>query len=302
MSRPIGSSSVGAVLGLSPYATPADVQSRLLGGPGHGAGWAAELGNLLEPALRLELSRHLDAEVLPGPPYGTDPWRVADNQISHPDGEIRTGGGVFLAEIKTGSSWDGWTDARPRPDYEAQVRHQMEARHPEGLEVFGVYVYALDVGTGERRIYRLERDGRGARLVGRIGDWYARHVLDGAPCPPVSLPEYVPPGRAPRRYVAPDGTIEAVAALRAARVAASAAEADVAAARGRVLDLIGDADGLAVDGVTLATYHAGTPPQRWDSKALDRLLGERPDLAPLLRACRAKAPDVAPRTLLLKEK
>lgn len=301
MSRPIGSSSVGAVLGLSPYATPADVQSRLLGGPGHGAGWAAELGNLLEPALRLELARRLDVEIIPGPPYGADPWKVAENQISHPDGEIRSGG-VILTEIKTGSSWDGWTESRPRPDYEAQVRHQMEAHHPDGLEVVGAYVYALHVETGERRLYRLDRDGRGARIVGRIGDWYARHVIEAAPCPPVGLPAYVPAGRAPRRYVAPEGAIEAVAALRSARDAADAAEANVAAARARVIELVGDADGLVVDGVTLATYHAGNPPQRWDSKALDRLLNERPDLAPLLRACRAKAPDVAPRTLLIKEK
>lgn len=290
--KPIGSSSVGAVLGLSPYATAADVQARLLGAPGHAAGWAAELGNLLEPALRAEYERRIDRPVHAGPPYGTPPWPVAEHQISHPDAWYEAADGARLVEIKTSSSWDGWDEeglrALPRPDYAVQGIHQLEARHPAGLELVGVDVYALCVETGERRVYQIKRDGRGARLVARVGAWYDRHVVQAEPCPPAAPAVYLPAAQAPRRYVeATEADRELVAGLREARRVLRAAEAAEQAAREALLARIGDADGLGERGA-LATHHAQSA-RRIVPERVRELADARPDLAPLLDRCWSNA-------------
>jgi hypothetical protein len=282
--RPLGSSSAPGALGLSPYATPADVQARLLGAPGRAAGWAALLGNELEPLLRRLAGEALGAELTPGPPYGAAPWPVAEHQISHPDAHYPAEGGLRLVELKLVTDWDGWGADWPRPDYRIQVAHQLEARHPGGLELVAAVLYAVHRDTGESRLYHLPRTAAGPRLVQRLGDWYDAHVVHARPVPPVARPTYLPAAKGPRHYVETLEARDLVAALRDAQSAMDAAEARVAAARAAVLALVGDADGVTVGGRPVATHHAQSA-RRVSADRVRDLADQRPDLAPLLDRC-----------------
>lgn len=281
MSRTIGSSSVPAVFGLSPYATAADVQSRLLGGSGGGAGWAADLGNLLEAPLRAELERKLDRPVHPGPPYGAEPWVVTANQHSHPDGWTEDGG-IWITEIKTLSSWDGWDDpdaanAAPRPDYGVQVIHQQEARCPAG-EIVGALVYALNVETGERRLYRVPRKATFQRLIARVEAWYVAHVIEAQPVVITAPAAYLPkPKRVPVVMEPDDDITASVERLRVARAAAAVAAAEEEAAKVALIERLGSFDGVK----GLLSYTEQDTTRVVPARVRD-LADHRPDLAPLL--------------------
>lgn len=286
--RPIGSSSIGAIFGVSPYKTAADVAEGLRRDPSGGyTGRAQDLGHLIEPGLRAELSRALDVEVLPGPPYEEPPWPVAENQVSHPDGYRPTiPGWVRLAEFKALSSWDGWDEDVPRPDYALQVRHQMEAKPPEGWQVEGVDLYAYNYETGERRLYRIERDARGARLVGRIGDWYHRHIIEAVPVP-LTVPAVYVPRDIPAPVYAPvtEEAQAAIAVLRDARLSVKVAKEAEESAHAALAALLGTADGFTIpDGAPVLTYHQQDA-RRVNPEAVRDLMRERPDLAPLLARC-----------------
>lgn len=289
--RPIGSSRIGAVFNVSPYSTAADVADALRADPrGSRSGRAQDLGHLIEPGLRAELSRVLDCEVHPGPPYEEDPWPVAPNQISHPDGYRETAPGwIRLAEFKALSCWDGWDDegpgALPRVDYFLQCAHQYEATPPNGWQIEGVDLYAYNYETGERRLYRIERDTRGAKLVARVGEWYERHVIEAEPVP-LTVPAVYVPRDIPAPVYAPAtaDALAAIATLREARARLRVSEAEEKAAAAALAAMLGTADGFTGETGPVLTYHEQDA-RRVNPDAVRELMGERPDLAPLLARC-----------------
>lgn len=289
--RPIGSSRVGAVFGVSPYQTAADVAEALRADSRESYTTPAmELGNLLEGPLREEYARKIDREIIAGPPYAEPPWPVAEHQASHPDGWYRVeGNGVRLVEIKTLSDaeWAGWGPDGDiaRPDYVLQNVHGMEAVHPDGWEFVGCDLYAYNIATGERRLYRIERDARGAKLVARVGDWYARHIIEAEPVPLTVPAVYVPRDIPAPVYVpATQDALQAIATLRDARARLRVSEAEEKAAAASLAALLGDADGFTGDAGPVLTYHQQDA-RRVNPDAVRELMGERPDLAPLLARC-----------------
>lgn len=290
--RPIGSSRIGAVFNVSPYSTAADVADALRApreSGGSRSTTAQDLGHLLEGPLREEYARKIDREVFAGPPYEEPPWAVAEHQVSHPDGWYRVDGGIRLVEIKTLSDdeWLGWgPDGEvPRPDYAVQCVHCMEARHPDGLEFVGADLYAFCHRTGERRLYRIERDKRGAKLVARVGEWYERHVIEAEPVP-LTVPAVYVPRDIPAPVYAPAtaDALAAIATLREARARLRVSEAEEKAAAAALAAMLGTADGFTVETGPVLTYHEQDA-RRVNPDAVRELVGERPDLAPLLARC-----------------
>lgn len=288
--RPIGSSSVGAIFGVSPYRTAADVAEGLLSPARESLTTAAQaLGNLLEAPLREEYARLIDREVIAGPPFEAPAWFVSEHQHSHPDGWYRVdGNGVRLVEIKTLSDeeWLGWDLDTPRPDYRIQSTHGMEARHPDGFEFVGADLYAFNVKTGERRVYKMERDTRGGRLVTRVESWYHRHIIELEPVP-LTVPAVYVPRDLPAPVYAPvtEEAQAAIAVLRDARLSVKVAKEAEESAHAAVVNLLGAADGFTIpDGAPVLTYHQQDA-RRVNPEAVRDLMRERPDLAPLLARC-----------------
>ena len=65
----IGSSSIGAILGLSPWASPWDVWSRMHGLAESKGTFSTNRGHILEPAIGAHYARLNDVEIEKGPEY-----------------------------------------------------------------------------------------------------------------------------------------------------------------------------------------------------------------------------------------
>lgn len=189
----LGASSVAAVLGLSPWASPWSVWAELRGVIPHqneqtGPMW---LGTVLEDHIRERWAREMEIPMRPGWKYGEPPltppndapsWRharpdgVAEVDATTDDlGEIKA---VLFAEAP---EWGAdASDAIPLY-YQPQVVQQADVYEAAtGRRVRGTHVIACDRARGDLRTYWIPHDRqRAAALRTRLWSWYERHILGG---------------------------------------------------------------------------------------------------------------------------
>lgn len=182
----VGSSDVGAILGLSPWAGPWDVWARLTGlVPRYsGASGATLRGQILEPAIRDWHAADLGVTVAPGPLL-TDPGLpITDWAHARPDGSYRIGGTIRGVEVKTTRDFYGWGDdgtGDVPAYYAAQVAWQrMALERLHGAPVAGTDLVAFCPMEEAIRRYDVPANPEvEARLLARVGAWYERHIVGG---------------------------------------------------------------------------------------------------------------------------
>jgi len=185
--KTIGSSSVGAILGLSPWAGPWDVWARMHGLTESKGNFSTARGHILEPAIGAHYARLYNVEAEKGPEYeeepliGPEPWMHARPDYSVTDGKNR-----WLVEIKStrkfGEQWGpAGTDGVP-PYYAAQCVWQMAVTGDERCDLAAFATF-----TDEFRVYRIDRDLDLERhIVGLVRDWYKKHIEGAEPPDPDS--------------------------------------------------------------------------------------------------------------------
>jgi len=188
----VGSSTVGAILGLSPYSTPMKAWGKLIGlvDDASSASNATTRGHIIEPALLAWWERENGRQLTRHPAYeDSPPLAVRDWMHARWDGLIP---GELIVEIKTTRYFDGtWgpdgSDIIP-PSYLAQLVWQMHI-----LEVPRCELVAFATSTDELRVYRVERDLELERkTVETVRQWMQDHVwCDG----------WNPPGEVPIEFV-----------------------------------------------------------------------------------------------------
>ena len=178
----ISASDAGAVLGLSPFTTQADV-------------WAIKVGikdedpenNYMEWGKRLEavvLDKYSDV-------MGVEAEQWTQGTLVHPEHATilatpdamatETKGDedfAWLVEVKTCGSWDDWgepgTDEVPK-SYLVQVMQQMEV-----CDIDRCDIAVLNVRAREFRVYHVMRDKKaGARLMDKLVAWWMAYVVGG---------------------------------------------------------------------------------------------------------------------------
>ena len=294
----IGASDVPAILGLSPWQTPAQAWARLIGlDKRDSSSDATRRGHLLERAILWDYAdRHgLDYEHRPtdlahvkangfqrlyqGPEYGSG---HRDRHAEHawatcrPDAyHVETIGFDAivkrLVEVKTTRSWSDWesADGKPilPPTYFVQVQWQMLVT---GVEE--TIVEAFNVFDDSRRAVTVAYNPKiGAQLLAKVGAWRERHLVAG------ELPEegvtadiaglIWPAEREPAVWLDPtDEARELCAAYADGLDAEKAGKAAKEAARDKLCVLIADASGF--DG--LCSWHVAK-----NGRRTFRLKGER---------------------------
>lgn len=180
--KTIGSSSVGAILGLSPWAGPWDVWARMHGLVESKKTFSTTRGHILEPAIGAHYAKLYNVEVQKGPEYeespilGAEPWMHARPDFFVSDGKER-----WLVEIKSTRSFnEHWgepgTDNVP-PYYAAQCVWQMAVTGDSRCDLA-----AFATLSDEFRIYRLNRDkALEDNIVGFVRDWHEKHIKGGEP-------------------------------------------------------------------------------------------------------------------------
>lgn len=291
----LGSSDIGAVAGLSPYARPIDVWLVKRGLAEVPETAPMRLGTALEPVIAgLYAREHLaPREILAAP---GDVWHgTTDGTLAHPaepwalatpDRVVCAGtmeiGIARLVEIKS----VGWRSARhwgtEHDDvpawYRAQIAWQM------AVTGVGTCDLAALIGGEELRVYRIERDAELEAMLLDVGRAFWRRVERGEE-PPVDESESWRrhlearfPRAAAGLLTATREAEEIAARLADARARRAAAEADEERAANELRAAIGDAEGIAGDGWR-ATWKApakGTP--AWKSIAMELGAEECPEL------------------------
>ena len=292
----LGSSEVGAVAGLSPYAGPMDVWLVKRGLAEVPETEAMRLGTALEPVIaNLYEGEHLAAgealktaaEMWPREaPHGVlrhprEAWALAS-----PDRVVATAGDrhapARLVEIKS-VAWRSahhWGEAHDDvpPWYRAQVEWQML------VTGIGVCDLVALIGGAELRVYRLERDAALGAMLLDIGRAFWRLVERGE-APPVDASETW------RRHLearfarhgaevltATRDHEEIAARLADARARKAAAEADEERAANELRAAIGNAEAIAGEGWK-ATWRAPAKGAiAWKSIAVELGAEGRPEV------------------------
>ena len=208
------------------------------------------------------------------------PWIVNDRWPSlgaHPDGTAR---GVVV-EAKAPMRADGW-GAEGTADLPLHYLLQVQAQ----AAIVGVdeWIVVADIWA-EFRVYRGGVDGSIFDVLDGAEEWARKHIVEAAE-PPIdtstaAMRVKFPRVSAPLRP-ADDYDIRAALDYIEARDSAKAAEADKEAAAAALQLRIGEAEGFSW-GRSVATWKAAKPSLRLD---MDRLLAERPDLAPIIESYR----------------
>ncbi len=299
----IGSSDIGAVAGLSPYASPLDVWLVKRGLAEVPETDAMRLGTALEPVIAdLYAVEHLaPGEVLRYPRDVSWPWVVAKDTVRHPHEpwilatpdravtvpEPRDAGEPWhepptrLVEIKS-VSWRAahhWGEAHDDVPawYRAQIEWQMLATGVSRCDLVAL------IGGAELRVYQIEHDPELAAMLVEIGRAFWRHVEAGTE-PPVDASESWRRHLESRFPRAEGGTLEAgheaeeiAARLADATARAKAAERDRDQAANELRAQIGASRGITGRGWR-ATWSdvAGAP--RWKDIAMQLGADARPEL------------------------
>ena len=295
----IGSSDIGAVAGLSPYARPIDVWMVKRGIAEVPETEAMRLGTALEPVVAGLYAREhlvdgewlaLPSDVWPGSVQGTlrhasEPWIVASPDRAVVDRACVDAPGravVRLVEIKTVShcSAHHWGEAHDDvpPWYRAQIEWQMLVA---GVDVCDLVAL---IGGAELRVYRIARDPELAAMLVDVARAFWRHVeagteppIDGSDSWRAYLESRFRGGRGEVLAATPEAE-EIAARLADAQARRKAAEADEERAANELRARIGDADGIAGEGwkATWKAPRVGSP--KW--KDIAHALGAegRPEL------------------------
>jgi len=274
----IGGSDVAAIMGLSPWRTPAQVWLEKTGRAEPediGDRPYVAFGNIMEPIVGGWYSqRHEDRIVrrVNAICQSIDrPWAQASL-----DYEVRDGERWGVLEIKTARSAKDWQDGVPLY-YQTQIIHYMTVT---GRKFADVAVFFRD--TCEFAEYRVEYDQEDAlALVGDVDEFWHNYVvadvmpkLSGTAGEIGSLTDYY--GAATEGIASMVGNTEALQAIEAYQDAAArekVAKADKTAASATLVNLIGNGKGIETDvaRVTWSRYRA----DRFDVKTFR---AEHPDL------------------------
>lgn len=187
----IGSSSVAAILGLSPFAGPWSVWAEAHGllprdDAQSGPMW---LGTVLEDHVRDRWAEEQGVKVNPGLKITDEPLYPPDDirwRHARPDGDVALDDGrcdgieikcVIFAEQP---AWgpDG-SDMFPAY-YGAQILHQGDVMTACGMRVRGTHLIACDRARGDLRTYYVPHDPTRATKMRRIlRAWYDLHIVGG---------------------------------------------------------------------------------------------------------------------------
>jgi len=178
----IGSSSIAAILGLSPWAGPWDVWARLMGLTTSKGSRATLRGHILEPAIANYYGKQNDCELTPGPAYEETPIIGPESWMhSRPDRFAKKDEEEWLVEIKSTRTFkDGWgqpgTPNVPQY-YAAQCLWQMAVTGHSRTDLA-----AFATISDEFRVFTLHRDeGLEKKIVDYARDWYEKYITAMTP-------------------------------------------------------------------------------------------------------------------------
>ena len=178
----IGSSSISAILGLSPWSGPWDVWARIQGLTKFTSNRATTRGHILEPAIANYYGEQCGCALTPGPEYeetpiyGPEPWMHA-----RPDRFAEKDGKEWLVEIKSTRKFNhdwGQTGTPDVPEYyAAQCLWQMALTSHDrtDLAAFATLSDEFRVFTIHRNL-KLEKE-----VVDYARDWYEKHIALNTP-------------------------------------------------------------------------------------------------------------------------
>lgn len=243
----IGGSEVGAIFGLSPFATPGDVWDNKVNGATTDESQAMAVGSALEAGVLTLGVSHLRDE------YGGDWYPDGDLPalLAHPDHDVIRYSPDGIAHGRTESVL---LEAKVTSRLPDEPHHHWVAQVQWGLAVTGLPWGQLTAVAGSRiRHWRIDADESWhVDAIERVLAWWADHVVTGDPPPPVSkadaarwleLREDAPVHRPYTRELA-----DAYAALRHAKGQVAAAQAHYDEVLVRELAASGGATQFDVDG------------------------------------------------------
>ena len=274
----VGGSDVAAIMGLSPWRTPAEVwlekTGRVEPDDISDKPYVA-FGNIMEPLVgRWYSERHPDRRVRRVNAICQSiarPWAQAslDYEVMDP------GCGYGVLEIKTARSAADWHDGVPLY-YQTQIYHYMTVT---GRTFADVAVFFRD--TCEFAEWRVEYDESDANaIIGAVDDFWANYVHDdvmpavvGTAGEASALTEYY--GTAKGGIVGCDSVeaVQAIADYQSAADLEKRAKAEKTAAAAKLAAIIGENKGIETD-VARVTW-VRSESERFDSK---RFKTEHPDL------------------------
>jgi len=180
--KTIGSSSIAAILGLSPWAGPWDVWARMQGLTKSTSTRATLRGHILEPAIADYYAGQMGCALTPGPAYeekpiiGPEAWMHA-----RPDRFAQDKDNTWLVEIKSTRTFKkGWGEpgtADIPQYYAAQCLWQMAVTGHSRTDLA-----AFATISDEFRVYRIHRDMKlEKQIVDYVRDWYTKYITGDTP-------------------------------------------------------------------------------------------------------------------------
>jgi len=175
----IGGSEAAAVLGLSKWKTPEQVRQEKLGiAPAWDGNLRTELGHVLEPMVLGLYEKEI------GKPLVQVPARTSGIMLATPDAMVDERWGVDAKTAGQKNEEWGEPDSDEIPaEYVLQGQHYMAVTGATRWD-FAV----LFLARAEFSVYTVERDPKLIDLLSeREGAWWQAHIVEGKPCPAVSL-------------------------------------------------------------------------------------------------------------------
>ena len=178
----IGSSSVGAILGLSPWSSPWDVWARSHGLTESSSSAATQRGHILEPAIGAHYAHLNNVIIKKGPEYEAEPLIGPESWMhARPDFFVDSEKGKWLLEIKSTRKFDHkWGVSGGNgvpPYYAAQCIWQMAVTDDDRCDLA-----AFATMNDEYRSFIIHRDSNvETKMIDYVRDWYDRHIRGGAP-------------------------------------------------------------------------------------------------------------------------
>lgn len=313
--RYLGASEVAAVLGKSPYSTPADVLAGKLGATGVEETPAMRVGTALEPLILAEWSAARGIELDVSQPLVYHP--EASWLASHPDGlALPTAVEVKTYSERTRDEWDpDLADGVPvhyllqcqtvMACTGARVCYLVAAEVPEDLRewlgqlsVEQIRAVAAQVPPWvSLRTYEIHHHpGIEAAILAACGQWWDRHVIRREPLPPDGSAAYsrLLAGLNPPRgktYLPCEGeTAVAVEAWRKARDVRKAAVEAEALAAAQLKALIGSSSGIQAPEGRITWSRSERARTSWREIAQTLGRGAPVELARLVEQYTSRAP------------
>ena len=293
----IGGSEIGAVLGLSRWASPLDVWNRKMRKTGETeATEPMRWGTLLEDTVAREwasrtgkhawkcnktflhdtlpLSANVDRLVCPD--TGKRPRPYAAGKFFP---------GTELLEVKTSRSDHGWGDDGSEVIPMVYAAQGQQYLGIPGLDVCNV---AVLIGGSTLKTYRIARDDRVInRMFELAGQWWQTHVATGNPPAPRTAAEVEQlfPGSEPREVIAPAEVVVRVTRMATIKSEIKDRKTEFELLKTSVCETMKDADTLVLpDGQPIVTWKLAKPAAVLDRKKLEERLG---DLTPYTREAKS---------------